>query len=74
MLLRVLQYHLFSLSLHRSVHTNVSYTGMMVTLKGFKSPKLIVILNIYVQIVSRIACRHFVLCKVAGKTEHFHSC
>ena len=26
------------------------------------------IFNIYAQIVSRIPCRHFVLCKVANKT------
>ena len=44
---------------------------MVVTcVKGFKSPKL----NLLCQIVSRIPCRHFVLCKVASKTKHFHSC
>ena len=36
-------------------------------IKGF-------LLNIYAQTVSRIPCRHFVLCKVASKTKHFHSC
>ena len=36
---------------------------------GFKSPKL----NIYSQTVSRIPCRYFVFCKVASKTNHFHS-
>ena len=25
------------------------------------------------QTVSRIPCKHFVLCKVASKTTHFHS-
>ena len=30
-----------------------------------------VIFNIYAQTVSRIPCRHFVLCKVASKTKHF---
>ena len=31
------------------------------------------IFNIYAHIVSKIACRHFVLCKVASKTKHFQS-
>ena len=35
-----------------------------------KGPKF----NIYAQAVSRIPCRHFVLCKVASKTKHFHLC
>ena len=39
----------------------------MATQRGFKSPKL----YIYAQIVSRIPCRHFVLCKVASKIKHF---
>ena len=34
----------------------------------------LVIFNIYDQIVSRIPCIHFVLCKMASKTKHFHSC
>ena len=29
------------------------------------------IFNIYAHIVTRIPCRHFVLCKVASKTKHF---
>ena len=33
----------------------------------------LVIFNIYTPTVSRIPCRHFVLCKVAGKTKHLHS-
>ena len=31
----------------------------------------LVIFNIYAQTVSRIPCRHFILCKVASKTKHF---
>ena len=29
------------------------------------------IFSIYAQVVSRIPCRHFILCKVASKTKHF---
>ena len=42
--------------------------------KGVLNLRHLVIFNIYVQTVSRIPCRHFVLCKVASKTKHFHSC
>ena len=34
----------------------------------------LVIFYFYAQIVSRIPCRHFILCTVASKTKHFHSC
>ena len=39
--------------------------------KGVLNLQNLVIFNIYAQIVSRIPCRHFILCKVASKTKHF---
>ena len=38
---------------------------------GYINLQNLVIFNIYAQTVSRIPCRHFVLCKVVGKTKHF---
>ena len=43
--------------------------------KGVLNLQDLVIFNIYAHVVSRIPCRHFVLCQVASsKTKHFHSC
>ena len=42
--------------------------------KGVLNIRNFVIFNIYAEAVSRIPCRHFVLCEVASKTKNFHSC
>ena len=40
---------------------------------GVLNLRKLVIFNIYTPTVPRIPCRHFVLCKVAGKTKRLHS-
>ena len=45
----------------------------MVVTRGVLKLRSLMIFNIYAHIVSEIACRHFVLCKVASKTKHFQS-
>ena len=39
--------------------------------KGVLNLQNFVIFNVYTQIVSRIPCKHIILCKVASKTTHF---
>ena len=42
--------------------------------KGVLNHRNFVIFIIYTQTVSRIPCRHFVLCEVGSKTKHMHLC
>ena len=61
------------------LQTQSMYAGMCPGLRewwlqnGVLNFHNLVIFNIYTPTVSRIPCRHFVLCKVAGITKHLHS-
>ena len=64
------------------VSSSITTNGLMLIRDATRFKRVVEFLNLrnlvifstYASTVPRIPCRCFVLCKVTGKTEHFHSC